>query len=214
MVRGEVLFYMSIFCRKCSNSSFYLQQRGFQVGFFCDTCGSWIKWVSKKEQEMLRKRGIKIYPQDATVELKAKKMDVLSEVLDSPIQNMGIEGGTNVVSNVENDTSFGSNPIQNVTNNGSSFDIEAEVKRRVAEELKKINVVVPSNVNLVDNNSSTEKTGSEYCSICDGSPLVPETGSKVEVSIFSGVMTVTDIDGVEILGLYKLKNCPNCGKMF
>ena len=163
---------------------------------------------------MLRKRGIKIYPQDATVELKAKKMDVLSEVLDSPIQNMGIEGGTNVVSNVENDTSFGSNPIQNVTNNGSSFDIEAEVKRRVAEELKKINVAVPSNVNLVDNNSSTEKTGSEYCSICDGSPLVPETGSKVEVSIFSGVMTVTDIDGVEILGLYKLKNCPNCGKMF
>ena len=45
-------------CRKCNNGSFYLQQKGFQVGFYCETCGTWMKWASKKEQEIYRNRGI------------------------------------------------------------------------------------------------------------------------------------------------------------
>lgn len=203
---------MNISCGKCGNSSFYLQQRGIQVGFYCDTCGGWIKWASKKEQEMLKKRGLKIYPQNVSVELKAKKLDTFSDSFDVSHQNIGLEMDTKNVPNMENNTSFGSNPSFSEPKQTNSFDIEAEIQRRVAEELKKINSNITSN--LDSSEDAEKKTGSEYCSICDGSPLVPESGSKVEVSIFSGVMTVTDIDGVEILGLYKLKNCPNCGKMF
>ena len=203
---------MNIMCGKCSNSSFYLQQRGIQIGFFCDTCGAWIKWASKKEQEMLKKRGMKIYPQTVTVELKAKKLDTLSDSFDMNTQNMGLEIENKPIQNMENNMSFGSNPAYSETKQSISIDMETEIQRRVAEELKKIN----SDISPISSNVGKEehKTGSEYCPICDGSPLTAESGSKVEVSIFSGVMTITDIDGVEILGLYRLKNCPNCGKMF
>ena len=196
-------------CRKCNNGSFYLQQKGFQVGFYCETCGTWMKWASKKEQEIYRNRGIKIHPQDAVVELKMRDISSIVQPVSTKYQNIGLEDSSDTVSLEDillednNSQSFGKKPID--------MDIEAEIQRRVAEELRKIEGTFDRDSKK---NERVENSGSEYCPICDGSPLVAESGSKVEVSIFSGVMTVTDIDGVEILGLYRLKNCPNCGKIF
>lgn len=196
-------------CRKCNNGSFYLQQKGFQVGFYCETCGTWMKWASKKEQEIYRNRGIKIHPQDAVVELKMRDISSIVQPVSTKYQNIGLEDSSDTVSLEDillednNSQSFGKKPID--------MDIEAEIQRRVAEELRKIEGTSDRDSKK---NEHVENSGSEYCPICDGSPLVAESGSKVEVSIFSGVMTVTDIDGVEILGLYRLKNCPNCGKIF
>lgn len=196
-------------CRKCNNGSFYLQQKGFQVGFYCETCGTWMKWASKKEQEIYRNRGIKIHPQDAVVELKMRDISSIVQPVSTKYQNIGFEDSSDTVSLEDillednNSQSFGKKPID--------MDIEAEIQRRVAEELRKIEGTSDRDSKK---NERVENSGSEYCPICDGSPLVAESGSKVEVSIFSGVMTVTDIDGVEILGLYRLKNCPNCGKIF
>lgn len=196
-------------CRKCNNGSFYLQQKGFQVGFYCETCGTWMKWASKKEQEIYRNRGIKIHPQDAVVELKMRDISSIVQPVSTKYQNIGLEDSSDTVSLEDillednNSQSFGKKPID--------MDIEAEIQRRVAEELRKIEGTSDRDSKK---NERVENSGSEYCPICDGSPLVAESGSKVEVSIFSGVMTVTDIDGVEILGLYRLKNCPNCGKIF
>ena len=64
-------------------------------------------------------------------------------------------------------------------------------------------------------NQVAEPTVDEgYCPVCEGNPLVAEGQSRVEVTIYSGVMTVTDPEGMNIFGLYKLKRCPYCGKLF
>ena len=57
-------------CRKCGGSGVYLQVKGPQVGMYCDCCGSWIKWVSKSEQQIYRVRGTTIYAQGVDVKLK------------------------------------------------------------------------------------------------------------------------------------------------
>ena len=89
---------------------------------------------------------------------------------------------------------------------GSNTDIEAEIERRVTERLEQITKsTIESNRVQVDEG---------YCPVCEGNPLEADGQSKVEVSIFSGVMTITDPDGLNIYGIYRLKRCPFCGKMF
>jgi len=199
-------------CRKCGGSGVYLQVKGPQVGMYCDCCGSWIKWVSKSEQQIYRVRGTTIYAQGVDVKLKGTNMGVsITEISDN--FSMGMENDANPTpfdnSNITaNNQTFGNKPEVN---------IELEIERRVKEELSKMNLnnskplVDMSNIGVEE---VENKGNSEFCPICDGSPLVAEAGNKVEVSIFSGVMTVTNLDGTEILGLYRLKNCPNCGKIF
>lgn len=198
---------MAVCCRKCGDSSFYLQQKGMQVGLYCSACGSWIKWVSKQEQVIYKNRGMRIYAQSEEVELKMKEFTSTSKPISS-LQSLGLEveePSKKAVSNVNNNA-FGNNPII------SSVDIEAEVQRRVTEILQQQDVKV--NVPQIENIVEDGKVGSEYCPVCDGNPLETETDYQVEVSIFSGLMTITDKQGENILGLFKLKRCPQCGKIF
>ena len=200
-------------CGKCGGSGVYLQVKGPQVGMYCDSCGAWIKWVSKSEQQIYRVRGTTIYAQGVEVKLKGTNMGVSITEIGNNF-SMGVENDT-VMSPFDNsqavpkNQNFGGKP---------DINIELEIERRVKEELSKMNlnsskpIVEMSNIGVEE--KVENKDNSEYCPICDGSPLVAESGNKVEVSIFSGVMTVTNLDGTEILGLYRLKNCPNCGKIF
>lgn len=194
---------MDIICRKCGNSNFYMQQKGAAIGLYCDTCGAWQKWVGKKEVQILKNRGIKLFPQNANISLKNNHTFGL-EMVD--VKSMGIEMESKEENEKsffekDNEESFGSKP--------KDLDIEAEIERRVSERLKNMDKKVEDS-----KKSSCDNVEGGYCPVCEGNPLVAEGNSRVEVTIFSGVLTVTDIEGLNIYGLYKLKRCPYCGKMF
>lgn len=196
---------MDFLCKKCNNHSFYLQARGFQVGIYCDNCGSWGKWVGKKEIDKFKRAGYAVLPQNATVTLK-QTYEMGVEKVDN-LPNMGLSDNVpfgSVSVTPSSDSRMESSVKQ------SDLDIEAEIERRVSVRLAEL-----------ENNRKNEKNIPEeisveegFCPICDGNPLVSDGNSRVEVSIFSGVMTVTDPDGLNIYGLYKLKRCPYCGKLF
>ena len=40
-------------CTKCGSNNLYLEPRGTQVALICKDCGSWIKWVAKKDVKPL-----------------------------------------------------------------------------------------------------------------------------------------------------------------
>ena len=93
--------------------------------------------------------------------------------------------------------------------------MEDEIERRVAERMKELERnQMMTNQESISNKQSEPTVDEGYCPVCEGNPLESEGNSRVEVSIFSGVMTITDPDGLNIFGLYKLKRCPFCGKLF
>ena len=194
---------MDAVCRKCGHYGFYLQQHGMQIGMYCENCGAWLKWVGKKDLEMYKRRGLKVFDQNARITLKEDKSLGLEQVNVIP-QNNTFE--TNSVVN------FGLDPAQISSENQDSFDIDAEVERRVSERLKNLEKKQEDGKKSTVEKVENEEVG--FCPVCDGNPLVSEGQSRVEVSIFSGVMTITDPDGLNIYGLYKLKRCPYCGKLF
>jgi hypothetical protein len=118
--------------------------------------------------------------------------------------NVGSQNVETVNTPVVSQSSFGQQPV--AVNN--SIDIEAEVERRVSERLMKI-----SKQELLNKQLDFEEKD-EYCSVCDGNPLEPDGEAKVEVSIMGGVLMVTDVNGCNILGVYKVDRCPKCGRKF
>lgn len=38
-------------CKKCNSTqeNLYIQSKGTQTGLYCRNCGSWLKWLNKKE---------------------------------------------------------------------------------------------------------------------------------------------------------------------
>lgn len=38
-----------IYCKKCNSTSLHIEKKGNNTGLYCNTCGSWIKWLSKDE---------------------------------------------------------------------------------------------------------------------------------------------------------------------
>ncbi len=212
---------MDFMCRKCGTTTFYLQQKSIaQVGMYCDCCGAWGKWVGKKELLQYQRRGYHIYGQNVDVKLKGAPV-INHNNQGNGIGDLGFESvPINVgVQNLEvNNTpiisqnSFGQQPqslvqepLQAMPNN---IDIEAEVERRVSERLMKI-----SKQELLNKQLDFEEKD-EYCSVCDGNPLEPDGEAKVEVSIMGGVLMVTDVNGCNILGVYKVDRCPKCGRKF
>ena len=193
---------MGIECRKCADKEFYLQQRGMQVGAYCKNCGSWVKWVGKKEIPILRNRGAKIYPEDAEITLK--RNENLGGV-ETELYNMGVtiekikeEKVTNVKEiKQKEDIEI---PWKDDTIERDKI-IEKEVQKRVAREIEKIN----------QNKEKGEKE-EDYCPICAGLPIEMEEKSKVDMVLYSDVLTITDLSGVQVLGFWRLKYCPNCGR--
>lgn len=44
---------IAIKCKKCGHTEGKLMKRDTHIGLYCNECGSWQKWVSKEEYEML-----------------------------------------------------------------------------------------------------------------------------------------------------------------
>lgn len=204
---------MDFMCRKCGTTTFYLQQSGVQIGMYCDCCGTWGKWVGKKQLLQYKNRGYHIYPQNIDVKLKGTPI-MNQNNQGNGVGDMGFEpisvnvGLQNVEANnnpIVSQSSFGQQPQSIVS---PSIDIEAEIERRVSERLTKI-----SKQQLLNNQLEIEEQES-YCSVCDGNPMEADGEAKVEVSIMGGVLMVTDINGCNILGVYKVDRCPKCGKKF
>jgi uncharacterized Zn finger protein len=40
---------MEFICNKCSSKKLFIQSQGSQTGLYCQSCGKWIKWMSKEE---------------------------------------------------------------------------------------------------------------------------------------------------------------------
>lgn len=38
-----------IYCKKCNSTLLHIEKKGNNTGLYCNTCGSWIKWLSKDE---------------------------------------------------------------------------------------------------------------------------------------------------------------------
>ncbi len=195
---------MDSLCRKCGGTGFYIQQRGMQIGMYCDTCGAWMKWVGKKELPLLKKKGYAILPQNVEVALKGSTdlgLEKVEKLPDISMGDLGVNsfGGPKVT--VEPIVPMPTAPTM------AFADMEAEIERRVAERLK---IIEEQKKNSPEEVSVDEG----YCPVCEGNPLVADGHSTVEVTIYSGLMTVTDLDGLNIFGLYKLKRCPFCGKLF
>ena len=36
-------------CLKCNSINTFIKKNGTQTGLYCGSCGSWIKWLNKKE---------------------------------------------------------------------------------------------------------------------------------------------------------------------
>jgi hypothetical protein len=45
---------MTITCNKCGIVNGFIEEKGTQVGLYCNKCGKWIKWLTKDEARLLK----------------------------------------------------------------------------------------------------------------------------------------------------------------
>lgn len=225
-------------CRVCGNTDVFLQYKGAQVGVYCKNCGKWIKWLSKKDQAAYLSKGVRPLAETDEVVLQgfntresvAKGYQISGMGNMPPVpKNMGVvlspeeeqiiaeidkelerreQEKNNISANPE---AFGNDPRMMQQNNMPNLEvvIEKEVERRMAIRLKEME---ESNEAVRNTDYGVEPL--DYCPVCDGSPLQSDSFNSVQVSIFSGMLSVVSEDGTQILGLYKVKRCPNCGRPF
>lgn len=197
-------------CRICGDSEFFLQYKGSQVGVYCANCGKWIKWLSKKDQAIYKNRGFKIYPPNVEVKLKG---NFARGVSVTPItNNLGFEDvgdssfGGQVIPTKEEPTV--NKVVEPIKPTPSNEDIERYIQNEVTKRLK----IYVDKFNAEHSVAQEPEEG--YCSVCDGTPLESDNANSVDVCIFSGTLSVTNKEGTQIMGLYKLKRCTNCGRIF
>lgn len=203
---------MDLKCRKCSDNEFYLQQKGMQVGAYCKNCGSWIKWVGKKEIPIYTRRGAKVFPEGMVIKLK------MQEHKDFPALDLGYENLGVSIEQLESLEKKEKTDKYNYGNNNEVIEalpwevelehenmIQQEVERRVQLELNKNKNDVP---HILEEGVEKE----EFCPICTGMPIEMEDKSKVDMVLYSDVLTITDLSGVQVLGFWKINYCPNCGR--
>lgn len=51
---------MTITCNKCGIVDGVIEEKGTQVGLYCDKCGRWIKWLSKDEVRLFKHNEIQM----------------------------------------------------------------------------------------------------------------------------------------------------------
>lgn len=54
---------MDVTLCKCGGKSVFLRAKGSNTGLYCGECGSWIKWVGKKDMSFYTRRGLKVNPE-------------------------------------------------------------------------------------------------------------------------------------------------------
>lgn len=76
---------MVFLCSKCGNTSIYLVKKGeSMVGAYCSDCGSWVKWVGKKDLANLERQGFYVQPEgyvSPTVKIKQEQLAKDKELL-------------------------------------------------------------------------------------------------------------------------------------
>lgn len=45
---------MTITCNKCGIVNGFIEEKGTQVGLYCNKCGKWIKWLTKDEARLFK----------------------------------------------------------------------------------------------------------------------------------------------------------------
>lgn len=45
---------MTITCKKCGIVNGFIEEKGTQVGLYCNKCGKWIKWLTKDEARLFK----------------------------------------------------------------------------------------------------------------------------------------------------------------
>lgn len=45
---------MTITCNKCGVVNGFIEEKGTQVGLYCNKCGKWIKWLTKDEARLFK----------------------------------------------------------------------------------------------------------------------------------------------------------------
>ena len=45
---------MTITCNKCGIVNGFIEEKGTQVGLYCNKCGKWIKWLTKDDARLFK----------------------------------------------------------------------------------------------------------------------------------------------------------------
>lgn len=53
----------------CGSKDYYLKVKAHNVGAYC-VCGKWIKWVGKKDVEVLQRKGVKVHSESYAPSVK------------------------------------------------------------------------------------------------------------------------------------------------
>ena len=97
-----------------------------------------------------------------------------------------------------------SDDIGVITDEGQDFN-------NIAKEGKKYKEEETAQIKIGKEQESTKNT-EEYCPVCTGTPIQLEPNAKVDVFMCSDLVTITDINGTNVLGFIKAKYCIECGK--
>jgi len=223
-----------LICKKCNEREIFLQYRGMQVGAYCSNCGAWLKWVGKKELPYYTSRGLKILAEGHQVSIKRDApLGVIVE--DNPVKPTTFKSNIDkkdfpfAVEEDSEDEDFKNwekDYKQRVKNEeltretpslAAEVEIEKRVKARLIIEKESMEEEIERRVQERLKTVKPTETYKEFCSVCNGEPLKPfkdADNSQVDVTVYDGVLTITNHDGTTLLGLYVINRCPECGKPY
>ena len=177
--------FNQLFCA-CGSKDFYLKQKGPNVGAYCSKCQKWLKWIGKKDLEILKRRGMRVFPENYLVPSIAV-----------PEPDFG---------DIPFDVDAGAIP----TNRGY-VDMPAPIIEDIVGEDDHYSQY--SSEKKVDSGIYRRTIPEhETCPLCSYGQLEPFGGeSYVNIVLFENIMTIKDMNG-DVMGRYKLNACPICAK--
>lgn len=57
---------MTTACNKCGIVNGFVEEKGSQVGLYCNKCGKWIKWMTKDEARLFKHNEIQMLNENRT----------------------------------------------------------------------------------------------------------------------------------------------------
>lgn len=186
-------------CRTCECTRFYLAHRGMQIGCYCASCGSWIKWVGKADLKTLQARGMRVNPEGYVhpeVQRNIERAQVSEQHSDAR-------------------PPFDSDPIpmsraEHTAMQRRPADYTAE--EQIPDWLK--TVEGDTGKPRLDMTDTAPRNVTNFkCPVCVTGRLERVFGTKVEATVVDGVLSILGEEG-ELLGCFKLEYCPSCGKEY
>lgn len=183
---------ISLSCKKCGEQTledvYVRKTSNTHTGVYCKCCNSWVKWLSKKEIGYLTSLGVDM---DTPVELE-------SQPVDKSKSKPSTESLVNEVHVTYNDYDD-EDEYEEEYDDDDYDEEEYDNTEEYMEGTNKISAI-----------TSEESKGCDFC--LNGGQLTPLSDSKVSLTYFSGVLSIVNESGTELLGSYKLPICPCCGR--